>query len=388
LIDEEKRRRIRKGLARAGISALILRYPENVVYATGYWPCWGWSTCIYPLDGEPVLILPECERRFAVKVGFRDLRPIKDDYGASTVQIISEVVAEKHLERSTVGIEASFETIAANHVGGEANFPNDPSFDRMRVRLPECRLLDATSLLYELRSIKSGPEVERLKLANRIAAEGLGAARDALGPGMKETEVASAAERAIHAFGVGHRGVLRARGFAFVMSGPLSAEAYMPFNISTARRIRRGDLVLIELNTYADGYWSDLTRVWVCGGRPTAKQAEMYDIVRGGAEDALKRAGDGIGAEEPYLAAKDFIGGTRYGRYFLPFLGHGIGARMHEPVPMLIPGSKDVLRRGMVHSVEPGIYIKGFGGMRIEDDVLDMGKRATSLSTFERTLET
>jgi Xaa-Pro aminopeptidase len=61
---------------------------------------------------------------------------------------------------------------------------------------------------------------------------------------------------------------------------------------------------------------------------------------------------------------------------------------MHEPVPMLIPGSRDVLRRGMVHSVEPGIYIKGFGGMRIEDDVLDMGKCATSLSTFERTLET
>lgn len=282
MIDEEKRRRIRKGLARAGISALILRYSENVVYATGYWPCWGWSTCIYPLDGEPVLILPECERRYAGKAEFRDLRPIKDDYGASTAQIISDVVAERHLERSTVGIEASFETIAANHVGGEANFPNDPSFDRMRARLPECRLLDATSLLYELRAIKSGPEVERLKLANRIAAEGLGAARDALGPGMKETEVASAAERAIHVFGVGHRGVLRARGFAFVMSGPLSAEAHMPFNISTARRIRRGDLVLIELNTYADGYWSDLTRVWVCGGRPTPKQAEMYDIVRGG----------------------------------------------------------------------------------------------------------
>jgi len=387
LIDEEKRSRIRAGLEREGMGALILRYPENVVYATSYWPCFGWSTCVYPLDGEPVLIAPECERPYAERAEFKDLRQVKGDYAVSTAEIVSKVVNEGHLERSTLGVESSFETIAANHVGGEANFPNAPSFARIREALPGCKIVDATPLLYGLRSVKSDAEIGKLKLANKLAAKGLEAARDALKPGMRETELASEAERAIHTVGVGYGGTLRARGFAFVMSGPLSAGAHMPFNISTKRRIRRGDLVLIELNTYADGYWSDLTRVWSCG-RPTVKQLETYDVVLGAQRESMKRACDGVEAEEPYLAAKEFIERKGYGKYYPHGLGHGVGARMHEPMPSLGPGSRERLRNGMVHSVEPGIYIPKFGGIRIEDDVVDRDKGAVSLSTFERTLET
>jgi len=386
MIDEEKRGRIKAGLEREGISALVLRYPENVVYATSYWPCFGWSTCIYPLDSEPVLIVPECEGPYAERAEFNDRRPLKGDYMGSTAQIVSEILAERHLERSAIGIESSFETIAANHVGGEAIYPNTPSFERLREELPECKMVDATGLLYELRSVKSDAEIEKLKLANRLAAKGLEAARDALKPGMRETELAAESERAIHTIGVGYRNILRARGFAFIMSGPLSAQAHMPFNISTKRRIRRGDLVLIELNTYADGYWSDLTRVWSCG-RPTEKQLEIYAVVLGAQRESLKRAGDGIRAEEPYLAAKGAIEHKGYGKYYPHGLGHGVGARMHEPIPSLGPGSSELLKKGMVHSVEPGIYIPKFGGIRIEDNVVERDKGAVSLSSFERTLE-
>ena len=387
MIDEEKRSRIRDGLMREGIGALVLRYPENVVYATSYWPCFGWSTCVYPLDGEPVLITPECERPFAEKAEFKDLRAVKGDYAAAAAKIVSDVLDERRLERSTLGVEASFETIAANHVGGEANFPNSPSFARLRDALPECKIVDATHLLYGLRSVKSEAEIGKLRLANRIAAKGLEAARDALKPGIRETELASQAEGAIHSFGVGYGGTLRARGFAFVMSGPLSAQAHMPFNISTKRRIRRGDLVLIELNTYADGYWSDLTRVWSCG-RPTAKQLEIYDVVLGAQREAMRVASDGAKAEGPYLAAKGSIGRGGYGEHYPHGLGHGVGARMHEPIPSLGPGSTELLMKGMVHSVEPGIYIPKFGGVRIEDNVVDRDTGAVTLSMFERTLET
>jgi len=387
LVDEEKRSRIRAGLEREGMGALVLRYPENVVYATSYWPCFGWSTCIYPLDSEPVLIAPECEKPYADRAEFKDLRLVDRDYAASTAKIVSDVLSERRLDRSTLGVEASFETIAANHVGGEANFPNAPSFARMREALPECKVVDATPLIYGLRSVKSDAEIEKLKLANKIAAKGLEAASGALKPGLRETELASEAEEAIHTFGVGCGGTLRARGFAFVMSGPLSAQAHMPFNISTKRRIRRGDLVLIELNTYADGYWSDLTRVWSCG-RPTAKQSEIYDVVLGAQREAIRGASDGVKAEEPYLSAREFIWRRGYGKYYPHGLGHGVGVRMHEPIPSLGPGSMELLRKGMVHSVEPGIYIPKFGGIRIEDNVVDRDKGAVSISIFERTLET
>lgn len=386
-IDIEKRRRILDGIQEEKIQALILRYPENVVYATSYWPCFGWSTCFYPLDGEPVLILPECELPYAEKAEFGDLRAIKNDYAESTLQILSQVVAERRLERATLGVESSFETMAANHVGGEVNFPNAPSFEGMKARLPGCKIVDATPLLYRLRSIKSAREVEKLSLVNKIAEKGLESARDALKPGLRETELASVVEKAIHTFGVGYRGTSRARGFAFVMSGPLSAEAHMPFNISTKRRIRRGDIVLMELNVYADGYWSDLTRVWTYG-KPTAKQTEIYDIVLGAQREATRSIRDGISEEEPYLKAKSFIDREGFGHYYPHGLGHGIGARMHEPIPALGPGSKGALRSGMVHSVEPGIYVKGYGGIRIEDNVLDRTNGAIYLSTFERTLET
>jgi Xaa-Pro dipeptidase len=387
MIDEEKRRRIRAGLEREGMSALVLRYPENVVYATSYWPCFGWSTCIYPLDGEPVLLIPECEGPYAERAEFADRRALRGDYLGSTAQAVSEILAERDLQRSTIGLESSFETIAANQVGGEANFPNAPTFERLRAELPGCRMVDATGLLYELRSIKSEAEIEKLKLANRLGAQGLEAARDALKPGRRETELASEVERAIHTRGVGYRGTLRARGFAFIMSGPLSAQAHMPFNISTKRRIRKGDLVLLELNTYADGYWSDLTRVWSCG-RPTQRQLEIYGIVLEAQRESLRKAGDGIAAEEPYLAAKGLIERRGYGKYYPHYLGHGVGARMHEPIPSLGPGSDGALRKGMVHSAEPGIYIPKFGGIRIEDNVVERDKGAVSLSTFERTLET
>ncbi|MGQ9514221.1 MAG: M24 family metallopeptidase [Thermoproteota archaeon] len=386
-IDKVKRRRILDGIKGDGMQVLILRYPENVVYATGYWPCFGWSTCIYPLDGDPVLILPEFEKSYAEKAEFGDWITMKGDFMRSTLKNISQVFAEKNLERATVGVEHSFETIAANHVGGEANYPNSPSFEAIKAKLPGCKIVDATQLLYRLRSIKSDREVERLSLVNKIAAKGLQAARDALRPGIRETELASVAEMAIHTFGVGYEGTTRARGFAFVMSGPLSANAHMPFNISTKRRIKRGEIVLIELNTYADGYWSDLTRVWTCGN-PTARQKDIYDVVLGAQREAIKNISDGVVAEEPYLRAKSFIDRGGYGAYYPHGLGHGIGVRAHEPIPALGPGSKDILRSGMLHSVEPGIYIARYGGIRIEDDVLVQAKRATSLSKFERTLET
>jgi Xaa-Pro dipeptidase len=305
----------------------------------------------------------------------------------STLKFISKIIEERQLKKATIGVEFSFETIAANHVGGEANYPNLPSFEAIKAKLPECKIVDATKLLYRLRSIKSAREVEKLSLANTLAAKGLQAAKDALKPGIRETELASFAERAIHTFGVGYRGTSRARGFAFVMSGPLSAEAYMPFNISTNRKIQRGDLVLIELNTYADGYWSDLTRVWVCGN-PNAKQREIYDTVLGAQREAIKSISNEVSAEEPYLKAKSFIDRRGYGKYYPHGLGHGVGVRMHEPIPTLGPGSSDTLRDGMVHSIEPGIYIAGYGGIRIEDNILIQAKRAIRLSKFERTLET
>jgi len=168
------------------------------------------------------------------------------------------------------------------------------------------------------------------------------------------------------------------------MSGPPAANAYRSYCISTTRRLRRGDLVLVELDTYADGYWSDLTRMFVIG-EPTSEQQRIFDSVLEAQQEAIKSIKSGVKASDIDGIARNIAGKHGYRKYFPHRLGHGIGLQLHE-LPVLHPASGDILSPGMVHSVEPGIYIPGFGGIRVEDDILDLERGYEYLSEFDRTL--
>jgi Xaa-Pro aminopeptidase len=143
-----------------------------------------------------------------------------------------------------------------------------------------------------------------------------------------------------------------------------------------------GEAVLIDWGARVAGYCSDLTRV-VFTGRIPPKLAEVYEVVRRAAEAASASIRPGVACKTPDRAARDVIEQAGYGRQFVHGLGHGIGREVHE-APALARRNADRLRRGMVTTVEPGIYLPGVGGVRIEDDVLVTAggrRRLSSLPT-------
>jgi len=387
MYDREKIERLKRGMEEAGVDVLVLRNPENVLYVTGYWPVTGWSLAVFSINEEAVLIVPESELDYVSDSWVKDVWTYpneKLDKVMNPYEYLRKALSEIEIPSTArVGLELSFETTAANHVGGEVNYASTPTFEMVR-DVWGATIVDVTDLLYKLRMIKTEMEIEKLKIANEIAAIGLEAARNAIKEGVKETEIAAACEAAILISGVGYKGVVkRARGFAFVMSGPNASKAWYPYNISTDRKLRRGDAVLIELNVYADGYWSDLTRTWSVG-QPAKELKAVHEALIEAQDAAMNANGDGVKASEVDKAAREVVARHGFEKFFPHRLGHGIGVRMHEP-PALHPASKDIMLKGMVHSIEPGIYKKDFA-VRIEDDVLVKHKGSEPLSRFPRDL--
>jgi len=390
-IDRERIEKVEKEMEQAGFDVLWCRLPENVLYLSGYWPVIGASAVFFPLDDEPVLVAPIDETDYTKRSWVKDVRTYRflqlgavADANRDISKILREIAYDKRLENSVIGYEGSYELVAANHVGGEVRYPGTPSVDMLREALPKATLKDAKPILTKLRMTKTTLEVEMLKRTNEIAGFGYDAAREALEPGVKETEVAAAVEARIHTRGVGYKNTERARGFAFVMSGPPSANSWRPFCISTERRIGKEDMVLVELDTYADGYWSDLTRTFAAG-KPGQKEREIWDIILESEQEAVDAIREGVKASEIDRIARSLIERKGYGKYFLHQLGHGVGLAFHEP-PTLHPASKDILMSGMTHAVEPSICIPGWGGMRVEDNILVQQNEAIYLSDYDRNL--
>jgi Xaa-Pro aminopeptidase len=168
---------------------------------------------------------------------------------------------------------------------------------------------------------------------------------------------------------------LGASGAAFatiVASGERSA---LPHGVASDKVIAKGDLVTFDFGAVYDGYCSDLTRTVVVG-RPTDRQREIYEIVLEAQETALRAAKAGMTGRELDAVARDIIAQRGYGEAFGHSLGHGIGLAIHED-PRVSKQGDAVLQPGMVITIEPGIYLSGWGGVRIEDDIVltDHGAR-------------
>jgi Xaa-Pro aminopeptidase len=177
--------------------------------------------------------------------------------------------------------------------------------------------------------------------------------------GQKEREVADNIRSSLKKFGA--RPAFR----IIVASGKRSAK---PHGFATDKIIRRGDLVVIDFGAVYNGYCSDMTRTFIVG-KPTAKQKKIYRIVKEAQKRAIKAIRAGKACFEIDMAARQYIEKQGFGKYFIHSTGHGIGRRVHE-APKISKKNRRRLRKGMVITIEPGIYIKGWGGVRIEDMVL------------------
>lgn len=215
-------------------------------------------------------------------------------------------------------------------------------------------------LVGELRRSKDGFERPLVADSAALLDTGFNAAAKVIRPGVSELEVAADLEA-----GLKKRG---AEGMAFetiVASGPRGA---LPHGKASAKKIRKGDLVVLDMGVILAGYNSDCTRTF-CVGKAGGKQKEVYSTVLGAQAAAIGAVRAGATAADVDKAARDYIDRAGYGSYFGHATGHGVGLDIHE-APYVGPRSKDVLTEGMVITVEPGIYIPGWGGVRIEDMAL------------------
>lgn len=376
-MDADRLFRIRKAMEEEGLDVLVCRNPENVLYVSGYWPVMGWSLAVLPLDGEPTLIVPVAELDYAREGWVRDIRPYETESLEeiwNPYERMREILNAIGLPKgSKVGCELNLETMATNSVVGEVNYAGKPTFDMVE-RVFDAKLVDASEMLARLRMVKSDYEVSKMEVAAELAGLAVEGFLERLMEGVTECELAASAEAVVHGRGVGFKGARRSRGFAFVMSGVNSSRAWYPFNISTDRRVCRGDVVLLEFNVCVDGYWVDITRTWVLG-KPTEEQEDMFATLVEAQERVYELESSGLTASIVDGFARNFITEKGYSKLFPHRLGHGIGLRIHE-TPVIHPASGDVLERGVVHTVEPGLYTSKFG-MRLEDVVVvgDRGVR-------------
>lgn len=230
------------------------------------------------------------------------------------------------------------------------------------------RLLDAgarwtwrptTDLVEGLRERKDAGEVRRIAAAVAVAQAALGATFAEVRPGLTELAVAGMLERNLRAAG--------SEGFPFetiVASGPRAA---LPHARAAAREVAPGDLLLIDFGAVVDGYCADVTRTVVVG-RATPRQREVYDVVRGANALASARVRAGMTGKDADALARDYIADRGFGEAFGHSLGHGLGLEVHE-APRLARTAEAVLPVGAVVTIEPGVYLPGWGGVRVEDDV-------------------
>jgi Xaa-Pro dipeptidase len=365
--------RLRAQMKAAGIDALVCRLPENVMYLTDYWVHHGFSVVVFPRDGEPLLFAPEIEEPYTkdawAEVTLFGWGLLKDgDLYVNYRKWLGSVINRLGLKGATVGYEKTFEIVGTTYRSSEPVIPAYPWFELIESLFADSNLVDAAGVIQSARAINGEYEIARLRVAAEIAEMGMTEFVQKVEPGMTEIDVSAMIEHKIRTAGSGHKGAKLIRAWAEVAAGPVGSTRATLVIPSTDYTIQKGDLVMAELATVVDGYWSDLTYMAVAG-TPDARQREVYNQVLEAQQAAANAVKAGASASAPDAAARKVLDKAGLGEYFVHITGHSLGYRYHEFIPVLMPGADDTLETGMVTTVEPGVYIPGFGGIRIEDNV-------------------
>lgn len=221
-------------------------------------------------------------------------------------------------------------------------------------------LVELGQQVSDLRQVKTSAELEKLRQAEAVGDRAFQKVLDRLEVGMTEKQVAAWLE-----FYMKEEG---AEGFSFDTIAASGLHSAMPHAVPTDKVLEWGDFLTMDFGCLYQGYCSDMTRTVVMG-KANVKQREIYETVLRAQETALKGIRPGMTGREIDRLARDVITKAGYGNYFGHSLGHSVGLEIHER-PNFSPKEETVIRPGMVITVEPGIYIEGFGGVRIEDVVI------------------
>jgi Xaa-Pro aminopeptidase len=249
--------------------------------------------------------------------------------------------------------------------------------DGTKIPGPGVAMVPNKDLVDKLRIVKDEQELKDLQAAIDVLDDCfMHLAKNELRVGRTEKEIALAVEQYLQSQGA-------TTSFpSIVASGP---NASMPHAVPTDRQIQEGEPITIDIGAQVNGYCSDMTRT-VCIGTPSEKLREIHGLVLEAQERAEKAIKNGMSGKDADAISRDFLGEMGYGEYFTHGLGHGIGLEVHEPPSVSIRGDQP-LTPGMVFSVEPGIYLPGWGGVRIEDLVVMQDENVQVLCRSPKALE-
>jgi Xaa-Pro aminopeptidase len=373
--DDDKLDRVRALMAEEELDALVVRAPDNVLYLTSFWGMKGYDACVFPREGEPVLITIEASEEDAARTAWpQDVRLIRgydpEDPRPPLARTLEAAVdAAREYER--VGLELSLGTQASDRMVGEPTTFTAAWFDAF----PEA--VDGTPLLARARSGKTEQELERLRLANEIAAAAMDHVRETLRPGMREAQVAAVWQGFVHAEGTGYLGKVElALPFSLVWAG----RGIKTFTATGDLPVVEGEPVVFEIWVCADGYWADHTKNLVVGELRddyVELEAALMDVYEG----ALDSIRPGASMAELDRKVREGIAAMGYAGQPTHPICHGVGARAHEP-PYPHQAGGGEFEEGMVLAVEPGAYWPGGGGLRVEDNFLVTSGGAEKLSSF------
>lgn len=352
-----RRDKLRRLMRSAGVDALLVTNFTNVSYLTGFS---GDDSYLLVLGkGEVVVSDPRYTTQLEQECPGLEasIRPP----GTGMVEAVTKLAAGARV--SKLGVEGNSMTVALR--------------DQIAAGLPKTELVSTVNLVERLRVIKDRDEVAEIRRAIWIAERAYGVLRASLRPERTEKEVADELENQIRLYG--------GKACSFPPIVAVGARAALPHARPTDQKIGAADFVLVDWGADAGPYKSDLTRVLVTGKIPP-KLERIYRVVLSAQEQAIDHIRAGRTCQEVDAVARGVIAKAGFARNFGHGLGHGIGLDIHE-APRLAAGDQTKLEPGMVVTVEPGIYLPGFGGVRIEDDVLVTKDGCQVLTTLAKSWE-
>jgi Xaa-Pro aminopeptidase len=337
--------------AEAGIDLLVLTPGSDLRYLSGYHAhaMERLTALAVPRQGEPFLVVPRLEAPMvdASPAGGLGLELLAWDETDDPFALLART-ATARLGSAPTRVAVGARSWAEHALG-------------VQRALPGSALEIASPVVDRLRMVKSAAEVEELALAGAAIDRVHARMADWLRVGRTEAEVGADIAAAI--IEEGHTGV----DFTIVGSGPNGAS---PHHELSGRTVQAGDLVVVDIGgETATGYRSDCTRTYVVGGSPSAEVAEWYAVLLAAQEASVASVRPGVTAEDVDAAARRVIDDAGWGEHFIHRTGHGIGLDTHE-APYIVAGNEISLEPGMAFSVEPGIYLAGRCGARIEDIVV------------------
>jgi Xaa-Pro aminopeptidase len=351
----DRRRRLEEQLRERHLDSLLVTHLPNIRYLCGFT---GSAGVVVAANGRSVFFTDGRYREQA-----------RSEVQGARVTVPKGAVldaalrAVSKLKVKTVGVESDHMSLAAGRKVSQCLGPGK-------------RVRQTTRLVEELRMVKEPGEIERIRAAVELGSSLFDAALKAIRPGVAEAAVAAQLEYAARCAG--------AESMSFETIVAAGARSALPHGRASSQAIPRRGFVVLDFGVILAGYCSDMTRT-VHVGAPAEDARRLYAVVREAQQAAIEAVRPGRRVEEVDAAARAVLRRGGFARYFTHSTGHGVGLEIHEP-PRIASGQREILAPGMVITIEPGAYIPGFGGVRIEDMVVVTGSSCEVLTPTTKDL--